>query len=105
MILHFLESLKCWEGRSESKGEKENGRVRGDAEGGSKMGWVNSKSLGNRISLALVTIHMFVKKQEAGKTCMPGVEEKPVCVLHTGEIVQEQSIDVKIWPMSFCQGS
>lgn len=70
--------------------------MRGDAEGGSKMGWVNSKSLGNRISLALVTIHMFVKKQEAGKTCMPGVEEKPVCVPHTGEIVQEQSIDVKI---------
>jgi hypothetical protein len=39
---------------------------------------------------------MFVKKQEAGKTCMPDAEEKPVCVSHTGEIVQEQSIDVKI---------
>lgn len=32
---------------------------------------------------------MFVKKQEAGKTCMPDVEEKPICALHTGEIVQE----------------
>ena len=45
--------------------------------------------MGNRISLALATIHMFVKKQEAGKTCMPDVEEKPVCASHTGEIVQE----------------
>lgn len=45
--------------------------------------------MGNRISLALSTIHMFVKKQEAGKTCMPDVEEKPICALHTGEIVQE----------------
>lgn len=60
--------------------------------------------MGNRISFALFTIHMFVKKQEAGKTCMPDVEEKPVCTSHTGEIVQEQFIHVKIWPMSFCQG-
>lgn len=52
--------------------------------------------MGNRISLALATIHMFVIKQEAGKTCMPDVEEKPVCASYTGEIVQEQFIHVKI---------
>lgn len=45
--------------------------------------------IGNRISLTQATIHMFVKKQEAEKTCMPDVEEKPVCASHTGEIVRE----------------
>lgn len=72
--------------------------MEGRSERGRKRGWVGEKLtlMGNRLSLALVTIHMFVKKQEAGKTCMPEVEEKPVCASHTGEIVQEQFIHVKI---------
>ena len=43
------------------------------------------------IFLALATIHMFVQEKNSWskKTCTSGVEEKPVCVRYSGEIVQE----------------